>query len=64
MGLYVDRINIQSRVKGHHVYNYAFKTGEALNCSIEIKIGETLNEHSENIIKVFSSSKKMVGQIL
>ena len=44
---------IQSRVKGHHVYNYAFKVSEILNCSIEYN-----NEYSENTITVFSSSKK------
>ena len=47
---------IQPSVKGHHVYNYAFKVGEILNRSIEND-----NEYSENAIAVFSSSKKMVG---
>ena len=37
---------------------YAFKVGEIVNCSIE-----TDNEYSENAITVFSSSKKMVGNI-
>ena len=41
-----------------HVYNYAFKVGEILNCS-----KENDNEYSKNAIAVFSSSKKMVGHI-
>ena len=41
---------IQSRMKGHHVYNFAFKVSEILNCSIEND-----NEYSENAIAVFSS---------
>ena len=49
---------IQSRMKGHHVYNCAFTVGEILNCSIEND-----NQYSENAIVVFSSSKKIVGHI-
>ena len=41
---------IQSRMKGHHVYNFAFKVSEILNYSIEND-----NEYSENAIAVFSS---------
>ena len=49
---------IQSKVKRHDVYIYAFKVGEILNCSIEND-----NKYFENAIAVFSSSKKMVGYI-
>ena len=50
---------IQSRVKGHHVYNYAFKVGKILNCSIEND-----NEYSDDTITVSSGRKKMVGHTL
>ena len=49
---------IQSRVKGHLVYNYAFKVGEVLNFSIDND-----NQYNENAIAVLSSCKKVVGHI-
>ena len=46
---------IQSRVRGHHICNHAFKVGEILNSGIENN-----NKNSENALAVFSNSKKMV----
>ena len=45
---------IQSRVRGHHICNHAFKVGETLNSGIENN-----NKNSENALAVFSNSKKI-----
>ena len=51
-------VKIQSRVEGHHVYNYTFKVVKTLNCSIEND-----NEYQEKAIAVFPRSKNMAGHI-